>query len=213
MAKSGLPPKKSETEELAAMCARARGLLMDAGSSLHNHIGPLLAAAGLRLQLLRMDVPDAATQVNEVLQILDQAVERVRSLSQELSPSPALRGGLKNALLRLAEQHSEPGGRHAAVNYSATALLPIEAAAALHEAASAAVAEAARHGASRIDISAKGAKDVRIRITDDGRTQGRARALSIAQRLARESGLELEISTGKSTIVSIRYAVRRAPRG
>ncbi len=64
------------------------GKLRRAGKTLHDDIVPLLAAAGLRLQLLRMDHPRAAEQVNGLLVTLDDAMERIRALSQELSPSP-----------------------------------------------------------------------------------------------------------------------------
>lgn len=58
------------------------------GEMLHNDVAPLLTAAGLQLQLLRMDHPGAASQVNEVLAILEDAMDRVRKLSQQLAPSP-----------------------------------------------------------------------------------------------------------------------------
>jgi signal transduction histidine kinase len=58
-----------------------------AGRILHDDVGPLLSASGLRLQLLKMDHPDASAPVDEVLAILDDAMERVRALSQELAPS------------------------------------------------------------------------------------------------------------------------------
>jgi signal transduction histidine kinase len=59
-----------------------------AGKMLHDDVAPLLVGAGLKLQLLRMDHPEAATQVEEVLATLDDAMDRVRQLSQQLSPSP-----------------------------------------------------------------------------------------------------------------------------
>lgn len=59
-----------------------------AGKALHDEIGPLLSAAGLRLQLLRMDFPDTAEGVREITQSLDEVIDRVRALSQELKPSP-----------------------------------------------------------------------------------------------------------------------------
>jgi signal transduction histidine kinase len=61
--------------------------LEHAGKVLHDDIGPLLSAAGLRLQLLRMDFPDTADRVREVTETLDEAIDRVRALSQTLSPS------------------------------------------------------------------------------------------------------------------------------
>ena len=59
-----------------------------AGETLHNDVAPLLTAAGLQLQLLRMDHPAVAPQVNEVLATLEDAMDRVRQLSQQLAPSP-----------------------------------------------------------------------------------------------------------------------------
>ena len=59
-----------------------------AGKSLHDDVAPLLAAAGLKLQLLRMDFPETTEQVSEVLTALDEAMEHIRRLSQQLSPSP-----------------------------------------------------------------------------------------------------------------------------
>jgi signal transduction histidine kinase len=207
-----LNSKVSEAEELAALCAHARAELTKAGKSLHDNIGPLLTAAGFRLQLARMDVPDAAHPINEALQILDKAMDQVRTLSQKLHPSPAHRGGLKNALLQVAERYGHSSGREIVVSYAATAKIPAEIAAALHEAASAAVAEAVRHRAARIEISVKGTKGIQLRISDNGRTSGRSRTLSVTERLARQAGLAFVISTGKSTIVSISYAARRIAR-
>jgi signal transduction histidine kinase len=62
--------------------------LYEAGKTLHDDVAPLLMGAGLQLQLLRMDHPETARQVNEILATLDDAMERVRKLSQELAPSP-----------------------------------------------------------------------------------------------------------------------------
>ena len=62
--------------------------LRQAGEILHDDVAPLLAAAGLQLQILRMDHPAAAGQVSEVLATLEGAMDHVRKLSQQLAPSP-----------------------------------------------------------------------------------------------------------------------------
>jgi signal transduction histidine kinase len=62
--------------------------IRSAGDILHDDVAPLLTAAGLQLQLLRMDHPAAAAQVSQVLATLEDAMDRVRKLSQELAPSP-----------------------------------------------------------------------------------------------------------------------------
>lgn len=73
--------KKPGADELRDQMKRA-------GKSLHDDVAPLLAGAGLKLQLLRMDHPETADQVNDVLATLDDAMERVRRLSQQMAPSP-----------------------------------------------------------------------------------------------------------------------------
>ncbi len=55
-----------------------------AGKILHDDVGPLLSAAGLRLQLIKMDYPETAGLVAQVTELLDQAIDRVRAVSQEL---------------------------------------------------------------------------------------------------------------------------------
>jgi len=52
---------------------------------LHDEIGPLLAAAGLKLQLIKMDFPQTAELVREVTEVLDQAIDRVRELSNAMA--------------------------------------------------------------------------------------------------------------------------------
>jgi hypothetical protein len=62
--------------------------LQHAGKLLHDEIGPLLSGAGLKLQLLSMDFPDAAPTVREVTEVLDKAMDSVRELSRDLHPPP-----------------------------------------------------------------------------------------------------------------------------
>jgi signal transduction histidine kinase len=68
--------------------ASTENLLRRVGEALHDDVAPLLAGAGLQLQILRMDHPAAAVQVTEVLGTLEAAMDRVRKLSQQLAPSP-----------------------------------------------------------------------------------------------------------------------------
>ena len=111
-----MAPKRapSEAEQLASLAARAHTQLADAGRALHDDVGPLLAGAGLFLST----APDDPA-VKEALSALDQAMERVRALSQQLNSSPADRMGLHKALLRIAEQNPA-----VEIAYTATAKLP-----------------------------------------------------------------------------------------
>jgi len=200
-------PVVGDAKQLAMLCHLLGSKLRNASRQLHDDAGPLLSAAGLRLQMLGTDVPQAGAAIEEITQILDQAMDRIRAVSRELYRSPADQIGLKNALFRLAEQHPA-----LSISYSATASLPAEDAAALYQAAAEAASEALQAGASQVRISVGGGAGVRIRVTDNGRRKGRARALSIPRLLAEQAGLAFECTTGKSTIVSIRYAVRRPSR-
>lgn len=203
---------KSDIERIAALYVQARSTLVGAGRALHDHVGSSLSAAGVQLQLLRMDVPAAQARIDETLQTLEEVLNKVRDLSQDLCPSPAYRGGLKQALLRLADQHGS-SGCHVVVEYAATAAIPAEMAAALYESASAALDQALRQGAARVTITARGAGPLVLRIADDGRKSGRCRALAAIGTLTRAQGLGFACTTGKGTIVSIRYASRRPARG
>jgi len=202
---------KSDAEQLAALYVQARTALVQAGRALHDHVGSPLTAAGVQLQLLRMDLPDATTKIDETLRILEETLDRVRSIGQDLSPSPAYRGGLQQALLRLADQYAS-NSCHIDIEYSSTAAVPGEIAAAIHETAGAAVEKAVFGGASHVGITVRGTENLVVRIADDGRKSGRQRSLSAASLLAREQGLKFAFDAGNGTIV-IRYVVRRPPRG
>ena len=101
-------PKDSCAEDLAKECVRGRLELRRAAQVLHDEVGSLLAVAGLRLQLLRMDFPEAGARAAEIGEALDGVMEHVRVLGRRLEPSPVRRTGLKNALLDLAESRMAP---------------------------------------------------------------------------------------------------------
>lgn len=68
--------------------AKTDDALRHAGEILHDEVAPLLAGAGLQLQILRMDHPETEAQVTEILATLENAMDEVRKLSQRLAPSP-----------------------------------------------------------------------------------------------------------------------------
>ena len=139
--------------------------LRRASGLLHDEVGALLAVAGLRLQLLSMDFPQAGARVAEVAEALDGVMEQVRKLSRQLEPSPVRRTGLKNALIDLAENY---GG--VTLRYTATAVLAPVAVDALYRAIASAVAAAsAAPGVTRIAISVAGSRSVTARIAFNGR--------------------------------------------
>jgi len=207
-------PKDSCAEDLAKECVRGRWELRRAAQVLHDDVGSLLAVAGLRLQLLCMDFPETAARAAEISEALDGVMEHLRLLSRRLEPSPVRRTGLKNALLDLAESRMVTGDARGGVNvvlrYTATATLPPEIADAMYHAIAGAVAAAGKD-VRRIMIAVSGSRAMAARVSHDGKYQGRA--VAAAALLARCAGLTFEVSTEQSTIVSIRYAIRRPSGG
>jgi signal transduction histidine kinase len=59
---------------------------------LHDQVGQVLSAAGLQLELLRMDfeqrIPEVSTRTAEIQQLLERALVHVRALICELNPAP-----------------------------------------------------------------------------------------------------------------------------
>jgi len=200
-------------DALAAACVQARMQLRRASRSLHDDVGGLLAVAGLELQLLRMDLPEFAERSANLRGALDGVMQHVRRLSRELDPTPACRTGLKNALLDLAEEYVAVLRGGVQVRYSATAVLPPDAADALYVAVAATIASAAAGGATRVVISVTGSKGVTVRVVHDGDALKARRVVEDTARLARAANLDFDVETKKSTIVLIRYALRRSAGG
>src|SRR5579862_4821010 len=91
-------PKNDEPQQLARALFEAQSDRRQAGRTLHDQVGSLLSAAGLRLQLLSLDHPQAAPAAAEIALSLEEAMEHVRALSRRLNDSPAATLGLPNAL-------------------------------------------------------------------------------------------------------------------
>jgi len=198
------PRAQGPAEELAALCAAAWAEMARGGRTLHDEAGPLLSGAGFKLALLRADHPAVNRDLGEVVDLLDQAMEHIRHVSEQLNPSPAVRTGLKQALATLAD--AEPA---VALSYKATAKVPSLLGPMLYETTVEAVRAALRARASRINVTVTGTAGIRIRITDNGRGAGRQRALAAAVLLAGAVGISVDIATKKDTIVAIRYDMRR----
>jgi signal transduction histidine kinase len=209
-------------DELARELAAARVELRRAAQVLHDDVGSLLAVAGLRLQLLRMDhpelaQPELAQRTSEVSEALDGVMQHLRTLSRELEPTPVRRTGLKNALLDLAEARMQETGADVALRYTATATLAPAAADAMYQAIDAALASAVASvpaKARRVTLSVSGSRSLTARIGYAGRPKLRTTSLAAAGLLAGHAGLQFDVQVTKSgTIVSIRHANHRSSRG
>jgi signal transduction histidine kinase len=206
-------PKNSCADELAREVVAARVRLRRAAQVLHDDVGSLLAVAGLRLQLLRMDHPATGAQAHEVSEALEGVMGHLRSLSRELEPTPVRRTGLKNALQALADDRRETGSTDVRLRYTATVNLPPVVADAVFLAVDGAVAAGIERGAARVNITVSGTRSLTAKV--DYLSQRRQGAdLSGAALLAAHAGLGFDVAvTKKGTIISIRHAIQRSSRG
>ncbi|HEY3739323.1 MAG TPA: histidine kinase [Bryobacteraceae bacterium] len=110
---SRLDPQERRLEtvarRLAELVAQKDWRLLETGRFLHDDLGQLLTAAGIRLDLIAghmdADTPaELAETVHLLQELLEQSMVRVRSLSEDLNRSTADRLGLKPALERLIEK-------------------------------------------------------------------------------------------------------------
>jgi two-component system NarL family sensor kinase len=188
---------------------------------LHNVVGQNLAALGLQLDLVRMDLdgsPSAAREhIEEIQTLLESVMEQVRNFSYELNPSAVERVGLRSALDRLGAHIREHFHGSLRIDMDSSIALPPNAASALYRIAEEAVENAAHHsGCSWIEIAVKsGDRGAWMEIRDNGRgfdpadlqKMGRGLGLLSMEHHANEAGLRLSISSSRQSGTIVRAAV------
>jgi len=174
---------------------------------LHDHVGQYLSAAGLQLDLLRMDLADAAFPIAErtgaIQTMLETVMELVRDFNHELNPAVAERLGLCTALDRLAGRLRQDFKGNVRVLADATIHPSPAAAAALYRIAQEATGNAVRHaGCSSVEILLNSWRNGTVlEIRDNGRMvdaaegalPGRGLGLLVMQYYAEQAGIELEV--------------------
>ena len=183
---------------------------------LHDHVGQYLSAAGLQLDLLRMDLADSAFPIAgrtaEIQATLDTVMGLVRDLNHELNPAVAERMGLRAALDRLAGRLRTDFKGNVRLLADATAQPSPEAAAALYRIAQEAAGNAVRHaGCSLIELLLKSLRNgIALEIRDNGHgfevpegLDGTGLGLLAMRYHADRAGIELEIQSapGSGTVV------------
>jgi signal transduction histidine kinase len=213
---------KDESQRLANELFEAQSKLRSAGRWLHDQVGPLLSAAGIRLELLRSDYPETASSLEPVMLALEEAMDGVRAMSRDLNPPPAAHLGLRKAFSTLLEAHQESFAGDIRYSYSATANLSHDSITTIYEAAQAVLARTVSDpSASRVAVVVRGSRGLRIAIKSNGSKVRWPRAdVAALNRRARPAGVSLDVVTKKGTIVSkkstlvtIVYAARRPAGG
>ncbi len=210
-------PGGSAAEMLAALMNSQELALARLSRILHDEIGQVLSAAGLRLDVLRMDlaakVPEIEAGTREIQQLLEKAIVQVRSLSYELNPAIVERAGLQFALERLVGRRRDSFEGSIRLLYDPALRPPVEIASALYKIAEQALDNAIRHsGSSQIEVVVKlTQKTITLEVRDRGAgfaveetaRRGRGVGLVLMSHYASRAGLELSIlsTQGEGTVV------------
>jgi len=93
-------------QKLFAAIHEHEAILARVSRLLHDDVSQILSAVGLQLDAIRMDfreqAPGLDVRAAEIQELLEQAIEQLREISNELNPSIVERAGLQFALDRLA---------------------------------------------------------------------------------------------------------------
>ena len=183
---------------------------------LHDDVNQVLSAAGLHLDLIRMEhgtqVPELTAKTAEIQNLLGQAMEQLRELSYEINPAVVERVGLVFALERLAERYRRQHRAPVHQKIEPRLRLPLRISSALYRIAEAALENSVKHsGAKRVDVLLRGSpSSVRLEIRDNGcgfdltQLAGNGLGLAIIRHHTALTGGHLNIeSAGQGTIVSV----------
>jgi signal transduction histidine kinase len=193
---------------------------------LHNVVGQNLAALGLRLDLVRMDLdgrpPAACGRIEETQALLESVMEQVRNFSYELNPSAVERVGLRSALERLATNLRERFRGTVRIDVDSSIVFQPNAAMALYRIAEEAAQNAARHsGCSSIEIAVQAASGgAWLEVRDNGhgfeptdlQEMSGGLGLLTMEHQAAEAGLNLAVSSSRQSGTIVRATVP-APEG
>jgi len=145
---------------------------------LHDDVSQVLSAVGLQLDALRMDFREQAPGIDaraaEIQELLEQAIEQLRDISNELNPSIVERAGLQFALDRLAGTARANFSGTLRLHFDASLRVPTILAKAFYKMTECALETAmAAPGCSLIDIYVKRSQgEYVLEITDNGSADG-----------------------------------------
>jgi signal transduction histidine kinase len=144
---------------------------------LHDDVSQVLSAAGLQLDALKMDFRDTAPGVDqravEIQGMLEQAIQRLRDISNELNPSIAERAGLHFALDQMVGKARETFPGALRLHFDSGARTTPAQAKTFYKIAEYAVETAmGREGCSLIDIQVKQShRKLVLEVADNGAFQ------------------------------------------
>jgi signal transduction histidine kinase len=188
---------------------------------LHDELGQILTAAGLQLDLVRLDFRDKAPELDAriaaIQDLLEKAVVRIRQLSYELDPAVVEKAGLGFALEQLVGRYRQKFDGPIRLLLDLPRRLPTEVAAAFYKIADQALANAVQHARSpRVEVMVHPSPEgILMEIRDWGvgltaAEAGRRRrglGLLLMEYFASQAGLRLSIESapGHGTVVKAVY--------
>lgn len=201
----------SEQDALLEALTRERRRFRERiASALHDDICQSITAAGLSIDLLKMDLPPAeGERLLEVQSILENAFERVRLLSYETHPEPVRRFGFAAAMARLLDSARTrfKGTIHARIEPDPG--WDLDRATAVHDILEAALDNVVRHAkAAEMSLTVVGGKaelrDNGVGFDSDSPTSGLG--FTLMNFWARRAALTLKVTStaGSGTIISLR---------
>lgn len=197
------------------------------GEDLHDGLGQDLTGIALMLKGLQgqLERPAEAIRgdIEEVIQLVNRAMQGTRALARGLTPVALEQGGLEQALRQLVERTQDSGTIRVqlTVRSAMAGRLPSKTAIQLYRIAQEAFTNALRHAAAtRLQVSLLDTRQgLRLRIADDGRglppdaADGEGLGLRTMKYRARLVGATLDLSRraagGTAVVVRLPVASRR----
>jgi signal transduction histidine kinase len=149
---------------------------------LHDEVSQVLSAVGLQLDAMRMDfraeAPGVDGRATEIQELLEQAIEQLRDITNELNPSIVERAGLQFALDRLIGKARSGFSGTLRLHFDPALRVPTILAKAFYKISECALDLAkAMPGCSLIDIHVKRAQgEYVLEISDNGQVDAAAPA-------------------------------------
>jgi two-component system, NarL family, sensor histidine kinase DegS len=208
--------KPEVSEAVVDLMNRHEVQLTEVARLLHDDVNQILSAAGLHLDILRMEfesqAPNIGEKTGELQKLLGEAIERLRKLSHDINPDIVGRVGLNYSLEQLVARAREGSQTQIRLRLDPLLRLPKPIARAFYKVAEAALENALRHSKGDwVEIVLQGkAKSATLEVRDPGpgfnveRPPRQGLGLVLMQYHARIAEAELRIdSTEQGTIVTI----------
>lgn len=204
------------SESVVDLMNRHEIQLTEVARLLHDDVNQILSAAGLHLDILRMEfesqAPNIGEKTGELQKLLGEAIERLRKLSHDINPDIVGRVGLNYSLEQLVARAREGSQTQIRLRLDPLLRLPKPIARAFYKVAEAALENALRHSKGDwVEIVLQGkAKSATLEVRDPGpgfnveRPPRQGLGLVLMEYHARLAEAELRIdSTEQGTIVTI----------